>query len=120
MHQLARRVKNPPYGSSLYVQVLVCIMARTNKIIIDLGSIDSRQALHEALSAALAFPGWYGNNWDAFWDAITGLVEMPEKLHFSGWTAFEARLPDQARHLHVALKEMSEKYPESASEVSYG
>ncbi|MGN6151144.1 MAG: barstar family protein [Lysobacteraceae bacterium] len=95
-------------------------MARTHKIIIDLGSIDSKQDLHEALSAALTFPGWYGCNWDAFRDAITGLVEMPEKLHFPGWTAFEARMPDEARHLHAALTEMSEKYPESASEVSYG
>jgi ribonuclease inhibitor len=94
-------------------------MARTDNIIIDLSSIDSGRALHEVLHAALGFPEWYGHNWDAFWDGITGLVEMPARLQFLGWTIFEARLPHDARYLRAALTDMSAQYPEWAAEVSY-
>ncbi|WP_268800413.1 barstar family protein [Pseudomonas huanghezhanensis] len=37
----------------------------------------SAEELHCVLRGALGFPGWQGCNWDAFWDAITGLIEMP-------------------------------------------
>ena len=95
-------------------------MHRMQHIEIDLATVGSATQLHESLRDSLSFPGWYGCNWDAFWDAITGLVEMPERLSFRGWPVFEERFPREAIQLKACLTEMSEKYPTSASEVSYG
>lgn len=94
-------------------------MPRRECVVVDLDPVRSKQALHEVLQGALKFPDWYGRNWDAFWDAITGLVEMPEVLKLLGWQSFQVRLPIEARQLRSALEEMSEKYPELAAVVHY-
>jgi len=71
------------------------------------------------LMERLEFPGWYGCNWDAFWDAISGLVEMPIVLRLEGWSAFSVRHPRDAQLLKECLDELAEKYPDSASQVVY-
>ncbi len=68
-------------------------MARSACVIIDLSAVQTPVELHHLLMEKLDFPGWYGCNWNAFWDAITGLVAMPEILQFKGWAGFELRLP---------------------------
>ena len=40
--------------------------------------IDSEREWLEALGSALHFPGYYGVNWDAFWDCICDLEWLPE------------------------------------------
>ncbi len=94
-------------------------MPRRAQIIINLEPIQSAHELHEVLRDALDFPDWYGRNWDAFWDAITGLIEMPTKLELHGWHSLEVRLPRDAQHLSSALEAMTNKYPDLAAEVIY-
>ena len=67
-------------------------MSRVQLVEIDLRAITSAEELHSLLMESLNFPGWYGANWDAFWDAITGLVEMPYTVRFLGWAQFSQRL----------------------------
>lgn len=64
-----------------------------NEIIIDLAEIKTVQELHSKFKKELDFPDFYGMNWDAFWDSITGLVEMPEKLVLLNWNSFEIKFP---------------------------
>jgi ribonuclease inhibitor len=59
---------------------------REGEVTIDLRDVDSSLELQQRLMASLDFPGWYGKNWNAFWDAITGLVDMPHRLRLVGWT----------------------------------
>lgn len=40
---------------------------------IDLGGAPDKEALLEKLAAALAFPAWFGGNWDALEDCLTDL-----------------------------------------------
>ena len=40
---------------------------------VDLGSVPDKDALLEKLAAALAFPAWFGGNWDALEDCLTDL-----------------------------------------------
>ena len=40
---------------------------------IDLSDVRDKSALLERVAAALAFPGWYGANWDALEDCLTDL-----------------------------------------------
>ncbi|MBX9625832.1 MAG: barstar family protein [Gemmataceae bacterium] len=92
---------------------------RRRLVQIDLTGVTTPQELHLLLLNSLDFPGWYGCNWDAFWDAITGLVEMPRRLRLVGWSGFAARLPDDARLMRGCLDEMSAQYPDRAAEVEY-
>jgi len=93
-------------------------MSRPEQVIVDLSAVTSNRELHEVLKRGLGFPDWYGMNWDAFWDAITGLVEMPERLQFTGWSSFEARLPAEAQQLKSSLEQMSSEFPHVAATVS--
>lgn len=94
-------------------------MAREAVVTFDLSAIESVRALHELMARTLHFPDWYGPNWDAFWDVIIGLVEMPEKLRLVGWDDFERRFPRDAFIMKKCLTDLAEEYPGNASDVDY-
>ena len=50
---------------------------------INFSAITTKDELQKLLMNKLNFPEFYGMNRDAFWDSITGLVEMPEKIEIS-------------------------------------
>lgn len=60
---------------------------------LDLALAKDPHDLHKQFAALLDFPSYYGNNWDAFWDAITGLVEMPDVLILYNHLHFTFRFP---------------------------
>ena len=92
---------------------------RRDLVVIDLSAVTTFDDLQRLLMETLDFPGWYGCNWNAFWDAITGLVQMPYRLRLNGWTQFEQRFPDDARLMRECLSDMTNCYPESAAKVEY-
>lgn len=94
-------------------------MSRVQLIEIDLRAIASAEELHSLLMKSLSFPSWYGANWDAFWDSITSLVEMPYAIRLLGWQQFSQHLPREAALLRECFTEMQGKYPQLASEVVY-
>ena len=94
-------------------------MNRPALVTIDLSEINTARQLHAALAAALDFPSFYGMNWDAFWDAITGLVDMPHQLELRGWPAFAARLPHDAATLQRILARMARDMPAQAAQVRH-
>ena len=94
-------------------------MARAQQVVVTVGDVFKTEELHQRLMTALAFPGFYGRNWDAFWDAITGLVEMPHTLRLEGWLALETHLPRDARVLRQGLERMQQQYPALAARVEY-
>jgi ribonuclease inhibitor len=92
---------------------------RIELVEIDLKGVTSSAQLQLLLMKRLEFPAFYGCNWYAFWDAITGLVEMPRVLRFSGWTSFVQRLPNEAQAMQECLTKLTEMYPDSGSLVEY-
>ena len=54
------------------------------RVVIDCGTIRTKEAFHAALSQALHFPAWYGGNLDALHDALTEIDEDIQLtlLHF--------------------------------------
>ena len=94
-------------------------MSRQTLVTINLSDIDTAHQLHAALAGALGLPSMYGMNWDAFWDAITGLVDMPQQLELVGWQALQARLPRDAALLQRCLARMAQQLPDSAAQVRY-
>ncbi|WP_419465912.1 barstar family protein [Bacillus spongiae] len=85
---------------------------RKSSVIIDVSNIKTSKELHLTLKESLEFPNFYGENWDAFWDSITGLVELPEKIEFVGWRILEINLPKDV----AILKELLINY----NNKSYG
>lgn len=94
-------------------------MDRLKLVQIDLTEVTSADELHFLLRDSLGFPGWYGCNWDAFWDAITGLVQMPHELQILGWTDLSRRLPEDAKLMLSCLEDMKLEYPELAPQVKF-
>lgn len=84
---------------------------------IDLSPVSTADELQSILTDRLGFPGWYGCNRNAFWDAITGLIEMPRRLRLVGWAGFAARLPDDARLMRECLDDALAQYPEWSARV---
>lgn len=77
------------------------------------------KGLHRLLAQALDFPSFYGNNWNALWDAITGLVEMPENLVFINFNHLKTAFPEQWKIMEDLLdewlareKKLNERLPE--------
>ncbi|WP_328889208.1 barstar family protein [Streptomyces sp. NBC_00316] len=77
---------------------------------IDVSTATDERELHAVLAQALRFPGFYGLNWAAFWDAITGLVQIPDHLRFEGWNQLSTRVPHGATMLRQALDQHQQQY----------
>ncbi len=92
---------------------------RAESVTIDVANITNSKQLHSLLKKNLDFPDFYGMNWDAFWDAITGLVEMPKKLILLGWENVEKTIPDDAILMKNLLNRLNEKHPGWSCEVEY-
>ncbi|MGN6808029.1 MAG: barstar family protein [Trinickia sp.] len=94
-------------------------MARDALIEIELGDLTSVEQLHERLMTQLKLPGWYGRNWNTFWDAIVTLVDMPLVLRLKNWSRFELRFPRDAALMSDCLKDMARKYPHLAPHIEH-
>ena len=86
---------------------------------INLESVETEKDLHKILASSFGFPDFYGNNWDAFWDAITGLVEIPKEVEFVGTLHLQATIPDAYEHLNKCLTELNQEYPEFGCSVKW-
>jgi RNAse (barnase) inhibitor barstar len=94
-------------------------MARVNQVVVVVGNVSRADELHQRLMTALDFPAFYGRNWDAFWDSITGLVEMPRILRLEGWLDLAVHLPRDAQLMKECLEKMQREDPEHAAKVEY-
>ena len=88
-------------------------------ITIQLDEIKSENDLQIILMKKLGFPDFYGKNWDAFWDAITGLVEMPDELIFKDWDNFSTMLPKEAEILKKLFDNYNSNFPMWKCEITY-
>lgn len=92
---------------------------RIEIIVVDVTGVQTSKELHLILKKKLSFPEFYGMNWNAFWDAITGLIEMPKKLVIHGWHSLYKSLPDDAKIMRKMLCEFNEEYPTWKCNVEY-
>jgi hypothetical protein len=86
---------------------------------IDVSTVEKPEDLQLLLARSLDFPNWCGCNWNAFGDAIKGLVEMPCRLRLVGWTTLAAQLRDDVKWLRQRLDEIATQYPMLVAEVEY-
>ena len=77
---------------------------RKKYVVINVENIKDPQELHKLLKSELEFPHFYGMSWDAFWDAITGLVQLPEVTIIKGYKILKQDLPQDAEILVNTLE----------------
>ena len=87
------------------------------RIILDVSKVQTARDFQKVLKKQLGFPDFYGMNWDAFWDAITGLVELPDEIIILGWNKLIENLPDDAREFEELMREFSKEFPMLKSTV---
>jgi ribonuclease inhibitor len=93
--------------------------SRKREVVLDLKNVSTERELQILLKKDLDFPEYYGENWDAFWDTITGIVELPEKVIFKNWSIFEERAPNEAKDLKRILQDFNKEYPMIQSHFFY-
>jgi RNAse (barnase) inhibitor barstar len=60
-------------------------------------------ALHNEVAAALQFPGYYGENWDAMDECVTDLEWMPAPWYLIHVNGIERLLPDDEKGFGIFL-----------------
>lgn len=79
---------------------------------LNLSRVDTRQALHAKLQAALGLPAHYGANWDAFYDCAADCFGAESTLTVTGFFALpEALQREKQIFLRVMLDLQREGYP---------
>lgn len=92
---------------------------RKEHILLDVSRVFTPVDLHMILKRQLDFPDVYGMNWNAFWDAITGMVKLPKKITITGWSVLLERFPEEAKTLDRLLKDYSLRYTKDDFSVAY-
>ena len=82
-----------------------------NSVIINLAGVNNKVAIHQAFKQHLGFPDWYGANWDALWDAIIAVVEMPDEVVLLNWQEFAEACPKDMQILHQVIADYHEELP---------
>lgn len=78
------------------------------EVYLDGRALESREALHQALSALLCFPDCYGKNLDALHDCLTDL-SAPVHLTVLHAQALEETLGAYARSFHRVLSDSAQE-----------
>jgi ribonuclease inhibitor len=114
---LLNAMENPQNGSELYfieddrllkklgVRNPPAVRPIANPPVIDLRDASDERDVHAAFASVLCFPGFYGMNWDAFWDVLTGFGCFPPKIIILGREALTASTPRTVEMLEKIFKE---------------
>jgi RNAse (barnase) inhibitor barstar len=54
--------------------------------------VESARDLLDLFSQRLDFPDWYGANWNALWDLLTGHIDTNVKLEFRNSSILKERI----------------------------
>ena len=77
--------------------------------VIDISFATSGEDILDGLAESLAFPEWWGRNWDALFDCLSDpeLSDIPAELHIRGISALEDKLPTDTNKLVEVLADVN-------------
>lgn len=78
-------------------------------VIIEGKDIKTPEDLHDALSAGLAFPEYYGRNLDALWDCLTGWLTTPVTIIWKDYAASREALGDYAQRAVDLIRDATQE-----------
>ncbi len=71
---------------------------------INMKSVKTPVEFQSTIKQALGMPDFYGRNWDAYWDAITGLITLPDELILDGWHEYKSIQKEDAEMFEQIMK----------------
>lgn len=74
-------------------------------VTINMNSVKTPRQFQLIIKQMLCMPVFYGMNWDAYWDAITGLITLPDELIINGWHIYKSIQKDDAELFEKIMKE---------------
>lgn len=86
---------------------------------IDLNKVNSINELHLSFKKTLNFHEFYGMNWDAFWDSITGLVKMPTNLILYNFRSIVEKFKEEAGILRRTIIDFNKLNSEEQIQLDY-
>ena len=84
---------------------------------VDLSTVQTAADLLAVVSDALGLPGRFGNNLDAFGEALIRAVDLPSTLSLSSWNRVAELMPRDSELLLECFRELGKMYPECWVEV---
>lgn len=91
---------------------------RDDRLEIDVGTVTTRQELHDLLFQAFQFPSYYGSNWDAFDECIRD-VRVPSVIEITHFETLRSRLPREAQLMSDCLQGFVESHePKITARIS--
>lgn len=90
---------------------------RSAEALIDFASVSTEREVHELFARSLPFPDFYGHNWDAFWDVLTGFDCFPRRLVLSSTEHLRTVVPRAYEQLQSCFADCQREYPDIAPEV---
>jgi ribonuclease inhibitor len=85
-------------------------MSSPTEILLDVGGIESREALHSLLASTFNFPDYYGKNWDAFDECIRDYPPN-SPVWIKGIQKLEILLPREAALLRECFQAFEAEMP---------
>lgn len=77
-------------------------------VTINMKNIETPKQFQASLEQMLCMPSFYGMNWDAYWDAITGLITLPDELILDGWHVYKSKNQEDAKNFERIMKKYNE------------
>ncbi len=92
---------------------------REAEVHIDFAGVSSEREVHELFARALPFPDFYGHNWDAFWDVLTGFDCFPRRLVLSSTEHLRTTVPRAHEQLQTCFADCQREHPDIAPTVTW-
>lgn len=74
-------------------------------VTINMKNVKNPIEFQSRIKQMLYMPDFYGMNWDAYWDAITGLITLPDELILDGWHIYKSKQRDDAETFERIMKD---------------
>ena len=78
-------------------------------LLLDVGSLSSRDALHDFFARELSLPSWYGRNLDALHDCLTSITEDT----VLSVIRMEDALPEMEQYCRLLLRMLTDSAEEN-------
>ena len=77
-----------------------------NPYILDFRNIKYYGDVHKIIKEAFDFPDYYGENWSAFWDCLTDMVDDPIHIQILGLNEFQKKFPEGCEKMIEILERL--------------
>jgi ribonuclease inhibitor len=81
-------------------------------VVIDFSDCKSTLQIHAKLKEALEFPDYYGKNWSALWDMLTGYLDYPMIIKLKGLNSLPLELNNSVETLLIIFRRAVKVEPE--------